>query len=250
MPLITSSAYFVQPILTDARGVNINGVGGDGFRNTANWTTGADNKFVTFSCWFKCDNASNNMIYLDGYSSTSHFRIRGSRYNDKANIQAFNSSATVILTASSSLSLVDNTDLHHVLFTADLSNASNRQVWVDGVVDAGATYTHYVNNNIDWVHNQDQKMLDGWNGPDNFQGAIAEMWFTNEYIGTAASNVNKFYIGGKPADLGSDGSLPTGNQPIAYYSVREGDTVSDWGVNRGSGPDFFVLGTPTIATLW
>ena len=236
-------------ILDDARGAAINGVGGDGFRNTADWTTGADNKLFTFSAWFKCDN-TNNMLYLDGNSSTSDFRVRAARYFNVTIVSAFNSSATEVLQVRCSANLVNDTVLHHVLVTADLSNTSNRKIWIDGVVDTGANWLTYTNANIDWVHSRNQKMLDGWNGPDNFQGSIAEIWFTNEYIGTDDDNVYKFFFNGQPVDLGSDGSTPTGTAPIAYYSVRDGDVISDWGVNRGSGPDFTVVGTPTIATLW
>ena len=236
-------------ILDDAKGAAIDGVSNDGFRNTADWTTGVDNKLFTFSSWFKCDN-TNNMLYLDGNSSTSDFRVRAARYFTVAVVSAFNSSATEVLQVRCRANLVNDTYLHHVLVTADLSDTGKRKIWIDGIVDNNASWLTYTNTNIDWVHSRNQKMLDGWNGPDNFRGSIAEMWFTNEYIGIDDDNVNMFFFNGRPVDLGSDGSIPTGNQPIAYYSVRDGDVIADWGTNRGTGPDFFVLGTPTISTLW
>lgn len=50
--------------------------------------------------------------------------------------------------------------------------------------------------------------------------------------------------GGKPVNLGSDGSIPTGGSPIQYFS---GATV-DWHTNKGTGGGFTENGTLTTAS--
>jgi len=47
----------------------------------------------------------------------------------------------------------------------------------------------------------------------------------------------------RPADLGSNGSTPTGTQPLIYFN---GDAASA-GTNAGSGGNFTINGSPTDA---
>ena len=248
MPLITSSSYFVSPILRNARGVAVDGFSHDAYVNTQDWTTGVDNKLITVSVWLKYDFPSENGFFIEGQTSSDFF-IRGIRTSGKMRY-AIHGPGGLVLYFDSGIT-VAGTDLHHTLFTADLSDSGKRKVWIDGVVDTGVTWHTYTNSNIDWVSTKNQQIWEEWIADRNrFRGSIAEFWFTNEYLGIDDSNVNKFYSGGQPMDLGSDGSIPTGNQPIAYYSVRSGDTAADFGVNRGSGPNFTTIGTPTVVSLW
>lgn len=92
-----------------------------------------------------------------------------------------------------------------------------------------------------------------WSQGDNNAGAQfltgeqAEMFFHPTYLDlSVAGNRAKFISGGKPVDLGADGSLPLGLQPIIYFSVRANGVVGDWLTNRGTGGNF-TLATGTQA---
>jgi hypothetical protein len=78
-----------------------------------------------------------------------------------------------------------------------------------------------------------------------FPGSLSELYFANEYLDLSdADNREKFIdvdaVG--PVSLGSDGSTPTGTQPLIYLQFA---TSSALGTNSGSGGDFTVNGSPT-----
>jgi len=50
--------------------------------------------------------------------------------------------------------------------------------------------------------------------------------------------------GGKPVNLGSDGSTPTGNQPIIYLNGDE----TNFQINAGSGGNLTVTGALTACS--
>lgn len=58
------------------------------------------------------------------------------------------------------------------------------------------------------------------------------------------SNIAKFISGGKPVDLGADGSTPTGFAPTIFFS---GDAAS-FGINKGVGGAFISVGSIIDAT--
>jgi len=82
--------------------------------------------------------------------------------------------------------------------------------------------------------------------PGNWlNGDLSELYFTNEYLDISVqSNRRKFITSGlEPADLGTDGSDPTGTAPLIYFS----GVASTWnaGTNAGSGGDFTMTGAVT-----
>lgn len=74
-------------------------------------------------------------------------------------------------------------------------------------------------------------------GP-NFEGDLSELWVAAEFIDfSLLSNRQKFRnASGKPVYLGFDGSTPTGNIPLLYFS----NPYTGFGVNRGFGPDLYL----------
>lgn len=77
--------------------------------------------------------------------------------------------------------------------------------------------------------------------PDEY---MAEFWLDDSYWDPSIY-LSKFYNAGKGVDLGVDGSLATGTQPIVYYGRDQ--TAADWiaGSNLGSGNSY----VPTGGTL-
>ena len=71
-------------------------------------------------------------------------------------------------------------------------------------------------------------------------GCISHFYLNfQEYVDISDDNVlGKFYCSGRPADLGADGSLPTGNAPDVF--LPDGDftdnkgTAGDWTLDAGS----------------
>jgi hypothetical protein len=82
-------------------------------------------------------------------------------------------------------------------------------------------------------------------GATKLVGDLAEVYATSEYLDISIeANRRKFIdAAGKPADLGADGSAPTGTAPLIFFS---GDTV-DWHTNKGSGGGYTENGALTTA---
>ena len=66
------------------------------------------------------------------------------------------------------------------------------------------------------------------------------------YINTDAyvSDVTQFISGGKPVDLGSDGSGPSGSQPVVYMP----NEAASYATNAGYGGNFVAKGTTGVVT--
>ena len=84
------------------------------------------------------------------------------------------------------------------------------------------------------------------NGNTKSAADIAELWIDKTFIDfSVESNRRKFIsAGGKPVDLESDGSGPTGTAPLIYQS----GATATWHTNDGSGGGFTENGALTDAS--
>lgn len=79
-----------------------------------------------------------------------------------------------------------------------------------------------------------------------WNGCMSEVYFApGQYLDFSNSaNRAKFISGGKPVDLGSDGSLPTGTAPILYLK----NPAASFGTNSGTGGNMTITGTLDVAS--
>lgn len=112
----------------------------------------------------------------------------------------------------------------------DVSNADETSGVEPGSGIDYSLYTH-------WYLGADR------DGAANFVGGIAELYFApNQFLDFSnSSNRRKFITsGGKPVDLGADGSLPTGTKPLVYCHLDDGETANNFAINRTGSGDFSV----------
>jgi hypothetical protein len=107
----------------------------------------------------------------------------------------------------------------------------------------GASFSVALNNNGWFINATNSILSPAWCD-------LAHVWFDTpasmaSYLSGSAGNwsipagvVSKFYNAG-PVDLGTDGSTPTGTQPLVFHEVRPDGVATDFSTNRGTG------GTPT-----
>lgn len=128
-------------------------------------------------------------------------------------------------------------------------NTATGQKWVfiNGV-DVTASASPFLNNvgNADWTASP----LFNVGGFDDHNGnffnpadcGLAELWFDpNQFLDlSVGSNVSKFISGGKPVNLGSDGSTPTGTKPMIYLHLDDGETANNFATNRTGNGDLTV----------
>jgi hypothetical protein len=139
---------------------------------------------------------------------------------------------------------VKDTSWHHFMWSVDMANAANRHMYRDGVEDI--LVVTYNDATLDFTVDTVGVGADA-EGTGKFAGDLAQLYLNiGEFIDLSQlSNREKFLQGGGPVDLGSDGSLPTGNAPDVFL---DGPTAT-WHTNLGTGGGFIENGALTDGTI-
>lgn len=208
--------------------------------------TGAvDGKSGTISVWFRFDaEAGENWIFAWGRGkllrTTTNTNLMEMWGNTTGNSNILKLTSITDFPAAG-----DGGDWHHLLASWDLAaGAGSGRLYIDDVDDK--VETTYTDDTIDYTGGGGSLMANGA-GSKSCQGVISEMWFEdNVYIDfDVEANRRKFITSaGLPANLGDDGSLPTGTAPLVYLN----DPVATFTTNKGTGGDYVVQGAPTAYT--
>lgn len=199
----------------------------------------SDGKVGTVSCWMKMDPSSSDTTEYIVLANLVTARFKFSRLTTgRVAVVANDSGGSSAISLASTAGIVDNAGgWCHVLATWDAASAVS-VIYINGAnetvtsteVDLTIQY-----NRSDWAIGATTA------GGTKFYGYLSELWFNTEYLDiTVLANREKFRTsGGKPADLGADGSTPTGNQPLIYMH----NPYDSFGTNSGSGGNFSVTGS-------
>lgn len=215
--------------------------GADWFSRTSNLTSATDTKVCTVSFWFKLhasgDGTYRGMFEIGNNNSTIYMSS-----GNQLSIFIRDSAGGTVWQAVMALTILGGSTWHHCMFSIDAAN-SLEHFYVDGVDRLAGTTLN--NANADWTRNPVNlgTFLNGTFG--DMEGCLTEFYYnTDEYMDlSVAANREKFYTAlGLPADLGADGSNPTGSQPIIYCTGG----AEDIPVNYGYGGSILdsVTGTP------
>lgn len=131
----------------------------------------------------------------------------------------------------------------HILISYDGSDLNKCRALING---ANATDAEFFNTGPATLTGETNFYV----GRDGAEGAFLEADVADYYLAIGQwldladpANVAKFIADGKPVDLGSDGSTPTGTAPTIFFS---GD-ASGFVTNRGTGGAFTLTGELTNA---
>lgn len=210
-------------------------------------TGASDTKYGVLSFWvkFDSDGTDHAILHTDG----GGFYVFRSAADNKIYITAERADGTPTLNINTSAILAADGWVH-VLSSWKHDGSAESHLYVNQVSDKTAT-TH---NSDDLDYTRGTFYIGATNAPANYlDGCIAEVWFSlasADYLdfSVTANRVKFSSLGGSPADIGADGSRPTGNQPILYLSARPGDAASDFLTNRGSGGDFTDAGSVALSS--
>ena len=213
-------------------------------RKSGSLSGASDGKEFSFACSFYMDNISSNNDLLMIGTGTGNLRLFF-RYNTSNGLECFgfNSSGTTILRfdeTGSPLPLAQNA-WHNLLISIDLTNTSKRYMYVNNTVTT-PTWDTYTNDNIEFSTSNNTDIGQESSNNNFFDGKIGFLWFDTTYTdySSEANRLKFFDAFGYPVDLGSDGSTPTGTQPLIYLNKGFHS-----GTNLGSGGNFTPQGTPT-----
>ncbi len=206
----------------------------------ADLTGNADSKLVSGSFFFRRVSTGGNqdIWHSDGDRflisiSSNLLRVRG------------NSGSVLDLQIAT---ITDTDSWHHLMFSVDMADTGKRHSYLDGV--STATWATYVNSNIDFTRSGHAVgSVESITGFNDYKGNLADFWLAfGQYIDLSLQgNRERFIDGsGKPVDLGSDGSKPTGTPPLVFF---KGDaSVWNAGTNLGSAQNFTMGASVTDAS--
>lgn len=201
----------------------------------------ADGKTFSFSVWVRPDTLTVSRTVFCFYNGAAlRFELRFS--STQLVITARNSSNTTILQAFSGTVFATATQ-YCIQACIDLSNTSNRKLYVNGVLDT-TSWSTYTNSDISFTSSTYEAIGASYAGSssDEFDGKIGELYWTTDYIDfSQESNRLKFRDAfGNPVDLTQqieDAAIPN---PAIYMRFDP----SSFGTNSGTGGNFTVTATP------
>ena len=197
----------------------------------------SDGTACTFSCFVRKTGGDGGKvnIFTDDQGHIN-FNIGSS---NKVEIALHTSGASELSDSHSSNTITADGVWHHIMFSSNTSTDAHN-LYIDGidVQDKQNSTT----GTIDFTRTN-YSVGSEVNGNSKFNGDIAELYFTTEFIDLSThTNRLKFLAAdGTSADLGADGSTPTGTQPILYLANPFGTFQN----NLGSGGNFTENGTLT-----
>lgn len=203
---------------------------------------GADSQAITGSFWIKY--SSNSSPYtIVGQNGIGAFRISygGGSGNRLDIIGRRGSDSTIVLQARCGGAQPDVGVWYHYVFSVDLSDVNNRHCYVnDASSYTSLTYLTGETMNFDIASTRIGANNDG-PASNKFDGSIADMWLDfGTYIDLSVEGNRRKFIdsAGRPADMGDDGSLPTGSQPEIFLS----GAVGAWHTNKGTATGYTLTG--------
>jgi hypothetical protein len=201
----------------------------------------SDGKQGAYSLWVKSAGTDGTLMRLVSSTSSKFSLVRAA--SDRIQVVARNSAGTNLVSWFTDTADFVAGSWRHILISYDVSvpvlhiyvdDASNKQA--SGTL-ADGTIEYTIGNSAIGAFTS---------GVDKFTGDMADLWFSTTFIDISVeSNRRKFISAtGKPVDLGSDGSTPTGTAPVVFLSGATGS----WHTNKGTGGGFTLTGTLDTAS--
>lgn len=200
--------------------------------NASHATRGADLTGITdqrtgiVSIWFRLDGSdSTNIRMLD----STRFRVERAGPNIIQIFGADSGGSTVLLIGTTGTFTAGASWVH--LLASWRLDTSVEQIYINDVSDVSVTTS--VNNPIDYTTGN-YAFAGSTAGANKFDGCLAEVFFHNTFLDLSVVGNRRLFrtAGGKPENLGADGSTPLGVQPLLY--CPDGDPQ----INKGSGGNF------------
>lgn len=209
----------------------------------------SDSKAFMCSFWIKFNGGDGTSQYIldiaPNFSTSSRLSLAKTTAN-KIQVTGRNSSATIVISVTTTTSITTASGLTHVFIVMDTTTGIDiKKIYINGVSDTLTVTTFTIDAVLDLA-------VSGGTSRQNTIGAASgatvklnadlfDFWFND----VAVDDVTKFYNSG-PVDLGASGANPTGTPPVHYFS-RNGNGDA-WNSNSSGGSAFTLygtLGTPT-----
>ena len=194
-----------------------------------------DGKEMTISFWFErgADSTQDNIIDFGGNASIDErFLIYFHPVRNNLCCYGKNSAGSLIMDVESVPTHQVSDGLKHFTVSVDLATGQCKMVF--NGVQVATSAEPGIDQALDFTGGTVSVNGRNISAANKFKGKLGQLWFDTNFIDlTVSGNRAKFYnVNGK--DLGTDGSTPTGSQPLIYLN-NQADTFQN---NLGSGGNF------------
>jgi len=187
----------------------------------------ADGKTFTFSCWVWSENITpSGDIYWSNNTSFAVYR----QGDGTIGIAAKNSAGTTIFGAV--IPAIRQFTFFNILVSVDLSNTSNRYVFVNDSAQS-VTWNVYTNDNIDFTR-PDHKVCDG-SAYGKFKSRLSHVYLDYTYRDLSVEANRRLFITADRKPAANQSAL----NPILYLPLND---PTQPGKNLGTGGDFSLTG--------
>lgn len=201
----------------------------------------ADAKTGIFSAWIKMDGGNGVTQQLVWIEQSGLVRFSVERFNNNTlTVFARNSSGSTRLHMESTGTITTTNGWVHVLCAWDTAVAANNWIFITDV-DQTSIITR-VDGAIDYTGTSNG-LLGRVSGAERFNGCVADLYFApGQFLDLSlTANRRKFISSaGKPIDIGSDGSTPTGTQPLLFHVGNDASPNDFITVEKGSNDTAFI----------
>lgn len=204
-------------------------------------TGNADGSNGLFSCWVKFNGGDGTTLQILANASSSRLNIERNAGN-KIQLKGWDGGTNVIGLTSTN-TFTESSTWHHICASW---NGTSSHLYINGSQDEGANSP---NSGTIEYQQADWSICSKTDASTKMDADIAEVYFALEYLDISDSdNLEKFRSSaGKPVNLGSDGSTPTGTAAIIYQHLDDGEAVANFKDNAGTGGGFNLTGTLVTA---
>ena len=210
-------------------------------------STAVDGREILLSAWFRFNSTAGDGVYQRIMHSTAgYFSLSKSTANNFS-LDMSGSTGVFLGNWLSTGAYTSTSGWIHFMAAVDGANSSGG-FWINGATDLIAASTIIPGstpllNRAHWAIGADV---------DGAQRAYVDMFdfYFNMSTdgGGGAAMLSKFYSGGRPISLGPTGALPTGADPIMFLHLDDGQDVTNFPNNLGSGSSFTIVGALTPST--
>ena len=205
----------------------------------------ADGKQFTFACCFQGDvfSASQTFLKMTGVGG-SNTSLEFTLTTNYAYLSAYDSGGNQVLDLSLPLGQKVERN-YHIVISVDLASTTKRYVYVNGELKGTGNWGIFINSPIRFSTSSNYSVGATISPSGYFNGRLGNVFFHTSYIDLSVpANLAKFVTGtgidAKPVDMGANGELLLGVQPLIYLPMYGNNA----GKNYGSGGDFTVNSGP------
>lgn len=215
--------------------------GSNDYSSRGDLTGASDSKQGTLSAWFRVDGgAGTRRTIFSTYNGAAFLQIELTAAN-KLTVVADNPLGSNRITFITSGAFPVGAAWYHALISWDLA-ASARHIYISDVSDIQVTGGGGDGTPLDYSTGAVAIGALPTDGSLKFNGPMSEFYFTTTYVDLSVEANRRKFISAdfEPTDLGDNGELPTGAQPLIY--------TRDFETNLGSGGDFVITGSLAAAS--